>query len=455
MADTLLTLANDPRTARLVRMLGLPAPVVLAREAGPYRDQALADATFALGTGAAGFAIESVRAALQGAGARVLDWTDGAFAPEPPRLSGAVFDGTGIRSPDDYGQLHAFFQPVLARLARNARLVILAAAPEQLEDPVAAAAARGLEGFTRSLAKEVGRRGTNANLFYLEAGAESRLDAALRFFAGPRCTFVDGQAVRLSCQLPVPADVPITRVLRDKVALVTGAARGIGAATAERLAEDGAQVVCVDMASDRNGLYETAARVGGLPFVGDVADPATPDRLADFLLQKCGGVDIVVHNAGITRDRTLAKMSRQTWDQVVAVNFRAIMAIDQVLLARAVLRDEGRVICLSSMGGIAGNFGQTNYAATKAALIGYVSAQARQLARRGITVNAAAPGFIETRMTAAMPLFPRELGRRLCSLSQGGQPRDVAELICFFASPGAFGITGNTLRVCGQSLLGA
>ena len=148
-------------------------------------------------------------------------------------------------------------------------------------------------------------------------------------------------------------------------------------------------------------------------------------------------------------------MPEQGWDQVMAVNLRAILAIDALLINAGVLRAGGRIVCLSSMGGIAGNYGQTNYAATKAALIAYVAAQALRLAPLGITANAVAPGFIETRMTAAMPFLPREVGRRMCSLAQGGQPRDVAELITLLASPAAGGISGNTLRVCGQGWLGA
>ena len=126
-----------------------------------------------------------------------------------------------------------------------------------------------------------------------------------------------------------------------------------------------------------------------------------------------------------------------------------------MLWGEKVLNDHGNVVCLSSIGGIAGNAGQTNYGATKAGLIGYVQTAAKAHAERGITINAVAPGFIETRMTAEMPFALREAGRRLNSLSQGGQPEDVAELITFLATPGASGITGNVIRVCGQSLIGA
>lgn len=475
MADKLLQWANDPRTARIINMLGLPAPVRLAREKGGYAEQPLAGKTFLVAGSPGGHAIEAVRTSLQAAGATVTDrLPEPAAAPAPsagaasgkpsstaaaepprPRIDGIVLDGTGVRTPDDYRVLYDVFHPIVRSLARNGRVVVVGGLPEALEDPVAAAAARGLEGFTRSLAKEIGKRGANANLLYVEQGAEARLDEALRFFCGARCTFVDGQAARVTARVRAPAGVPRSQVLKGKIALVTGAARGIGAATAERLAEEGAHVVCLDIPADRDGLYDTATRVGGTPFAADISDPATPARLGEFLLQKFGGVDVVVHNAGITRDKTLANMKEHLWDMVIAINFRAITAVDSLLIERGVLRDDGRIICLSSMGGVAGNFGQTNYAATKAALIGYVAAQAPRLAPRGITVNAVAPGFIETRMTAAMPLVPREVGRRMSSLSQGGQPRDVAELITFFATPGAFGLSGNTVRVCGQSLLGA
>jgi 3-oxoacyl-[acyl-carrier protein] reductase len=148
-------------------------------------------------------------------------------------------------------------------------------------------------------------------------------------------------------------------------------------------------------------------------------------------------------------------MQEQSWDQVVDINLSAVMAIDQVLLAENILRDEARLVYLSSISGISGNFGQTNYALTKAALIGYVAAQAPLLAARGICINAVAPGFIETAMTQEMPFMAREIGRRLNSVKQGGQPRDVAELVTFLCTPGACGISGETIRVCGQGLVGA
>jgi 3-oxoacyl-[acyl-carrier protein] reductase len=248
---------------------------------------------------------------------------------------------------------------------------------------------------------------------------------------------------------------PTTRYLSGKTAVVTGCARGIGRAIAHRLAEEGAHVIGVDVSAARDALYELCLQIGGTPLVLDIAEATAPDELAALIDNKFDAVDVVVHNAGITRDKTLANMTELQWDMVLDVNFAAIARIDQTLLNRALMHDAGRIICLSSISGIAGNFGQTNYAASKSALIGYVEALGRGMAPRGITVNAVAPGFIETPMTQKVPVLTRELGRRLNSLAQGGHPRDVAELVCFLASPGAAAITGNTIRVCGQALMGA
>jgi 3-oxoacyl-[acyl-carrier protein] reductase len=151
----------------------------------------------------------------------------------------------------------------------------------------------------------------------------------------------------------------------------------------------------------------------------------------------------------------MRNMAAHLWDMVLDVNLGAIVRCNDQLLAGDAFGANARIVCISSIGGIAGNAGQTNYAATKSAVIGYVDAMAKQLEGKGISINAIAPGFIETQMTAAIPVVTREVARRLSSLSQGGLPVDIAEAVTFMASPLAAGVNGATLRVCGQNLVGA
>jgi 3-oxoacyl-[acyl-carrier protein] reductase len=451
MADLLKKLNRNPLTGWLVRALGLPNPVELARHDGGYAAQPLAGKRALLCRSPDGYAAGQLACALAADGATVLH---GLPQDEGP-INIVVMDATGCDSPDRLRALYDGFQPAMRRMARNGRILIAAADPAEARTPAAAASARGVEGFCRSLGKELGRKGVTANLAYVQREAAERLDGLVHFFCGPQATYVSGQAVTVTMQVKSPNAAPFAPALPGKVALVTGAARGIGLATAERLAQEGALVVCADVPAAASELEAASACMGGVPLALDIAAPDAPATLAAFLRERFGGVDIVVHNAGITRDKTLAKMDGATWDAVLNVNFAAIAAIDDALLSGRVLRDEGRIVCLSSISGVAGNFGQTNYATTKAALIGYVAVLAPAVAARGISVNAVAPGFIETAMVAKMPFMTRELGRRLNSVQQGGLPRDVAELITFLCTPGAHGITGNTIRVCGQGLIGA
>ena len=451
MSDLLMRLNANPVTGAIAKALGLPNPVPLAREAGPYVERPFDGKRVLLCRSDGGYAAGAMAAAFARAGAAALDAAPAGAAP----LDIVAMDATGCVTPRDYRALYDGLHPVVRQLVRNGRVLILAADPGAAATPIAAAVARGVEGFVRSLAKELGAKGVTVNLGYAARDALDRLDGPLRFFCGARTTYVTGQAFHLAAGVAAPAGMPATQVLSGKVALVTGAARGIGLAVVERLAQEGATVVALDVPGAAGELHKACDRFGAVPFLADIAAPDSAGRLADFLLERYGGVDVVVHNAGITRDRTLANMQEHFWDSVVQVNLASVIAIDQLFLERRVLRDAGRIVCLSSVSGVAGNFGQTNYAASKAALIGYVAAQAPLLAPRGICINAVAPGFIDTPMTDAMPLFVREIGRRLNSVKQSGQPRDVAELVAFLATPAAFGISGATLRVCGQGLMGA
>ncbi len=204
----------------------------------------------------------------------------------------------------------------------------------------------------------------------------------------------------------------------------------------------------------RADLEALMGKLAGKALVADITADDTPAQLV-ALAKELGGFDIVVHNAGVTRDKTLANMPEHWWDMTININLTAALRINSALLDAGALNTGGRIVGVSSMNGIAGQRGQANYAASKAGVIGYVEQMAPALLAKGITINAVAPGFIETQMTAAIPLMTREVGRRLNSLSQGGLPEDVAETIAFFANPAASGVTGNIVRVCGQSWLGA
>ncbi|PCJ47542.1 MAG: 3-oxoacyl-ACP reductase [Moraxellaceae bacterium] len=374
---------------------------------------------------------------------------------EAAKFKGLVFDGTGIENSSQLRSLYDFFHPVMKKIQNNGRLVVLGVQPESCKDPAQQIAQRALEGFVRTLAKEVGKKGSVAQLVYVAKGAEKQAESALRFFLSPRSAFVDGQIVRIGKAKFDTTDFNWNQPLKDKVVLVTGASRGIGEAIANTMARDGAKVVCLDIPAAEADLERVASEIGGASLALDITDPEAPAKIADYFKKEFDGLDVIIHNAGVTRDKTIGGMPEHFWDMVIDINLSSEERINAALLDGDVLNDGGRIVCVSSMSGVAGNFGQSNYATSKAGVIGMVDAFAPILAKRNITINAVAPGFIETQMTAAMPMATREAGRRLNSLKQGGQPVDVAEAIGFFASPASAGATGNTIRVCGQNLIGA
>ncbi len=452
-SDLLSQVINSAPGSFLAKQFGLPAPETLRR----YRrgDPPLAGPLLVGGpTGAPGRLAEPVRAALANDYEIVGNNLGGRWADT---FGGLVFDATGIIEPNALRGLHEFFTPLLRNLGPCARVVVLGTTPEEVTDTGEHICQRALEGFTRSLAKEL-RRGATAALVYLSPAAEpaaTGCESTLRFLLSAKSAYVDGQVFRIGAD---DADRPADwdRPLAGKVGIVTGAARGIGATSAEVFARDGAAVVAVDVEQAGEALERTAARVGGTALALDVTADDAVDRITAHLQEHHRGhADILVNNAGITRDKLLANMDDARWDAVIAVNLVAPLRLTEGLTGNGVIGRGGRVIGLSSMAGIAGNRGQTNYATTKAGMIGITAALAPVLAEQGVTINAVAPGFIETAMTAAIPLATREVGRRLNSLYQGGEPVDVAEAIAYFASPASSAVTGNVIRVCGQAMLGA
>lgn len=449
-SDRYIDFVNSDLGRKLVGAVGLPAPAHLERwQAGRLRpvEGALLLSSGPLADRVGGFAprLTDVLLSMGGDVTGAHPWN----AEQGTKIKAVVFDASALLHTSQLNQLREFFQPILRHLDNSAHVVILARNPDAQADPLAASTQQAIEGFSRSLAKEM-RNGGTVQLLQIEEGAEDQLEGALRFFLSPKSAFISGQVIRLSACARQVQDW--TRPLAGRKALVTGAARGIGAAIAETLARDGAEVVLLDVPQAKSDLDALAARLGGQSLVLDICAPDAATQLMEHLPN---GLDIVVHNAGITRDKTLANMPADFWDSVLDVNLNAPQILTQALIDSGALHDNGSVILLASISGLAGNRGQTNYTTSKAGLIGFARAMAPTLKARGISINAVAPGFIETSMTAHMPFAIREAGRRMSSLGQGGQPQDVAEAVAWLGQPGSGAVSGQVLRVCGQSVLGA
>lgn len=447
MADRYQQLINTPVGKIVSKQVGLPTPVALERfQVG----QPVVSGPVLLGGAPGGRLGDSIERVLRDVGAEVVSGP----ATSDETFKALVFDATGIRSSEDLHEAWSFFHPAIRRVRQSGRVLVLGSPPEGCGDWREATAQRALEGFVRSIGKEV-RRGATAQLVSVAGEAEEHISSTLRFLLSPKSAYVSGQVVRITDAV-APADgIDWSRPLDGKVALVTGAARGIGEAIAEVLARDGAHVVGLDVPALTDELQTVTGRLGGSSLALDITDQDAPERIVSHLVGEHGGVDVLIHNAGVTRDKTLGRMTEDVWNMVIGINLTAQERINEELLRRDAIRENGRICCVSSMSGIAGNAGQTNYATSKAGVIGMVQALAPQVAKAKATINAVAPGFIETRMTAAMPIATREVARRMNSLSQGGLPVDVAETVAWFASPGSGGVNGNVVRVCGQSMIGA
>ncbi|MDI3422462.1 3-oxoacyl-ACP reductase [Streptomyces luteolus] len=440
MADRYLNFTGTAPGRFLTRRLGLPQPAPLRRWSAehPSLDGPLLRLTAGLS------ALKGLDEALARTG----------LEPGTERPAAVVLDATGVADVGALAEVHAALHPVVRSVAPGGRIVVLGSAPSAT-DHHQAAVQQGLEGFVRSLGKEAGRGRTVTLVRLVRTDSAVAAESTLRFLLSPKSAYVSGQVIEVGETAGEPATDP-ARPLDGRTALVTGAARGIGASVAETLARDGAHVVVLDIPSAQDELAQLAERLGGTALPLDITADDAGERITAALPEGATGLDVLVHNAGITRDRRLANMPAERWSPVLDVNLGAVLRTTDALLSSGTLNRGGAIVATASIAGIAGNVGQTNYAASKAGIIGLVRSLApRALAEHGVTVNAVAPGFIETRMTAAVPLFIREAGRRMNSLAQGGLPVDVAETTAWFADPGSGSVNGQVVRVCGQSLLGA
>lgn len=446
MNDAYLNLVNTGITRDIAKKLGLPRPSILRRfdPAKPL----VPGPVLVLGKGEAADALSQL----------LLGWGQDVRRHATPRekLGAILLVLDTAAAPEDLGEATLAAGASLRDLAPGGRVVTVSRPAAEALEPEAAAARQGVDGLLRSVAHEL-RGGATANGIILANGVPATVPgvaAALRFLLSGKSAYVSGQFITVGSDagtLPADWNAP----LAGKVAVVTGAARGIGAAIARILHRDGATVILVDVPAAGEQLARVANEVAGTALQVDITRDDAAERILAHARERYGHLDIVIHNAGITRDKLLANMDESRWQSVIAVNIASQLKMNRALLASDTFSPEGRIVSLASTSGIAGNRGQSNYAASKGGVIGMVRATAPLLAPRGGSINAVAPGFIETDMTAAIPALTRQVARRLSSLQQGGLPVDVAETISFLASDGAAGVNGQVLRVCGQNMVGA
>ncbi|WP_111859162.1 3-oxoacyl-ACP reductase [Acinetobacter sp. CFCC 10889] len=463
MTDQYQAFSKSPIGKFVIKNLGLPSPLALDRfeSATPVIKGAvlLGAAPNSLFSSEIAQILSNIHAnsyvgnnvELQQDAAKV-GLTVGAFneGDKESKFKAVVFDASGIQNSEDLIELHKFFNPIARQIQNSGRVIVIGLTPETAPTVKQAIAQRALEGFVKAVGKEF-KKGIAADLILVDADAAKNLESSLRFLISPRSAYVSGQVIHVSKAQVL--DVDWAKPLAGKTALVTGASRGIGEAIAHVLARDGAHVICLDVPQQQADLDRVASEIGGSTLAIDITAADAGEKIKTAAAAQ-GGLDVIVHNAGVTRDKTLANMKPEMWNLVININLSAAERINDYLLSNNGLNANGRIVCVSSISGIAGNLGQTNYAASKAGVIGLVKFTAPIL-KEGITINAVAPGFIETQMTAAIPFAIREAGRRMNSMSQGGQPVDVAETIALFAATASTGLNGNVVRVCGQSLLGA
>jgi len=245
-------------------------------------------------------------------------------------------------------------------------------------------------------------------------------------------------------------------LLEGKVAIITGASRGIGKAIAQKFVENGATVAFTYLSSDEKAkaLEEELTKNGGSVkgFKSNASNFEEAQKLADEVIAAFGTIDIVVNNAGITRDNLLMRMSEEQWDEVMEVNLKSIFNLSKAVLRPMLKARKGSIINMSSVVGVSGNAGQTNYSASKAGILGFTKSLAQELGSRNIRCNAIAPGFIETEMTEKLDPNVVQEWRNTIPLKRGGTPEDVANLCLFLASDMSGYITGQTINVCGGML---
>jgi 3-oxoacyl-[acyl-carrier protein] reductase len=467
VADYFLELAKNPLARSIVSKLPLPVtlPPVLKRRNATWTNEEFSGRTVLLlpdgpaetaGDQAGRFA-QALTETVHRLSGKVLQ-----HLPADEQANALLVDATRLSSPLALERVFLALQKNLKLLRSGGRVVIAAAAGDAAA-PEAAATMAALKAFVKSVGRELGRSGGTANLLLFPHGAEGEAAEVAAWMLTDRPAFISGQTLELNHAdgLEIVRDA----LLKDKTAIVTGAARGIGLAICQALRREGAQVLGIDHPSQKAVLQDAMQAISADALIQDLSDPLAPAKLAQLIdsgeagsFGQDGTVDVIVHNAGITRDRTLKRMSVAEWDAVMKLNYEFPRQMSHGMLRpqqgkKPLLAKGGRIIMISSIVGLAGNFGQTNYAAAKGGVIGLTEGLAH--AHPDYRINAIACGFIETGMTAKIPPLMREVARRINALKQGGLPEDVAEACLMLAGPHGSQISGQVVRVCGLHPAGA
>lgn len=430
---------------KLLKTLNIPVPVppILKRDLGAYFDHELS----------------LKKIAIAGKEGEYLHHLQNEFHPkiDSATIYDAIIDGlivccVGMETIEDLEDLYTTVKNTVSKIAANGRVVLVS----RMDDTTALSytVQKSIDGFARALSKEIGgKKGVTVNLLKITNKNVMPYEVvkAATFFLSDKSSFITGQVVELNNAYGLEIS-SLSKLLQDKVAIVTGGARGIGAAAARVLHREGAKVIIIDVPFAKDDAEKLALEINGDVILEDITDPKATADIQKYILNNYKGLDILINNAGITRDKTIAKMSVDQWRSVLNVNLKAMINLTETFIENG-FNKNAKVVGLSSISGIAGNVGQTNYSLTKAGVIGFT--KAISIHHENLYINAVAPGFIETKMTENLPFFVKEGGRRLSTLKQGGLPEDVAELIGFLASPLSDGINGECIRVCGGSMIGA
>ncbi|WP_137939431.1 SDR family oxidoreductase [Chitinivorax sp. B] len=432
----MLPTSTEPAWLKLLRKLGTPIPPCppLRRLADPFGPDDLANVSIRVVQGGRLTSMLNTHAS----------WLfDNENRPLPAEAW--LIDCSDWTNTISLADLYGVLCPRMSTLPTHSRIILLAS-HIGLQAPIICEA---LSGFARSLAKELGRKGSTVNLLTVGLEETPGLAPWVAFLASPRSAYLSGQVLMVGYH-PASLSRYGERRREAQTALVTGAAQGIGLAIAQQLRRDGMQVIGVDRAG--SPLEATMAAIGSTAILLDITARNAADELCDRI-SDFDGLNVLVNNAGMARDRTFKHMSHTEWQSVLDVNLFASQRLTDALVKNQ-LQQNSRVICLSSISGVAGNAGQTNYALSKAGIIGYVKAMASELANRRISINAVAPGFIQTPMTDRIPYLHRQVAQRLNALGQAGTPQDVANVVGFLARPEAMAVSGTTIRVCGLHMMG-